>query len=578
MRLCRVKSILYVLFAAVIGPVFAAAAEPKEVPDFAMLDTRGHYYQLRRNDARVVVLFFTTNGCPVARQSISRLRKLQEEFAEQGARVWMVNSNSGDDRGSIREEAREFHYGPLPVLMDETQGVAALLGVQRTGTAVCIETKGYTVIYQGAIDDQLVEGGQKPKAQKHYLRDALSQFFAGEPITNERSVARGCLISSGEEKISYTKQVAPILEQKCFGCHSSGNIGPIKFSSYEKVQGVADMIQEVVLARRMPPWHADRHYGAFVNDSSLSLDAARTLLRWIEQGAKRDEGEDPLKAAVPPSNDWALGKPDVIVSLPDVQKIPATGVLDYRHIKVKAPFEEDVWIKGVVAKPGNTRVVHHIIVRVREPGQDRDNPDDAFLIGWAPGAPEMYFPEGTGKFVKRGSVLDFEMHYTTSGREEEDQSSIGLYLHKEKPAMQLKTHAAYNLEFEIPPGVSSHSCIAKYVFEKESYLFDLSPHMHLRGLSMKYEALYPNGKRETLLSVPRYDFKWQHTYRLKERKRMPKGTWILCTGAFDNSEQNPDNPNPKIPVYWGDQSFDEMFIGFMDVAEIPAGDRPVASK
>ena len=570
------------LFRIAAAALFAissmAAAGPKEVPDFAMLDTRGRYYQLRRNDAKVVVIFFTANGCPVARQSISRLKKLQEDFAEQGARVWLVNSNTADDRNSIRKEAEEFHFGSLPVLMDETQGVAAMLGVQRTGTAVCIETKGNTVIYRGAIDDQLVEGSQKPEASVHYLRDALSKYFSGEPITNARTTARGCLITFGKEQVSYAAQVAPILEQKCFGCHSTGNIGPIKFTNYEKVHGVADMIQEVVLARRMPPWHADRHYGAFSNDSSLTLAEARTLLRWIEQGASRGEGEDPLKAAVPPSTDWALGKPDVIVSLPEVEKIPATGVLEYRHIKVKAPFEEDVWIKGVIAKPGNSRVVHHIIVRVREPGRKGDNPDDAFLIGWAPGAPEIYFPEGTGKFIKKGSILDFEMHYTTSGREEEDQSSIGLYLHKEKPAMQLKTHAAYSTDFEIPPGVSAHTTMAKYVFEQDSYLFDMSPHMHLRGVNFKFEALYPNGKRETLLSVPRYDFKWQHTYRLKEPKRMPKGTWIICTGAFDNSSGNPSNPNPKIPVYWGDQSFNEMFIGFMGVAAIPNKEESVAAR
>ena len=553
-------------------------AAPSEVPDFAMLDFRGRIHQLRRTDASVVVLFFTANGCPVARQSISRLRELQDEFADKGVRVWMVNSNTADSRSDIRKEAEEFRVGTLPILLDETQGVAAMLGVKRTGTAVCIETKTWKVIYQGAIDDQLVEGAQKPKANEHYLRDALKQFLAGEAVAKPQTVARGCLISFDKEPISYTSQVAPILEQKCFGCHSTGNIGPIKFANYEKVQGVADMIQEVVLARRMPPWHADRHHGSFSNDSSLTQQEARTLLRWIEQGAPRGDGDDPLKKAVPPSKDWALGQPDIVVPLPAVEKIPATGVLDYRHIKTASPFKEDVWIKGVVAKPGNTRVVHHIIVRVREPGQDGDNPDDAFLIGWAPGSPEIYFPEGTGKFIKKGSILDFEMHYTTSGREEEDQSSIGLYLHTSKPAMQLKTHAAYNFEFEISPGEDSETTIASYVFKKDSLLFDMSPHMHLRGSWMKFEALYPNGKKETLLSVPRYDFKWQQTYRLKEPRRMPKGTWILCTGGFDNSSRNPDNPNPKIPVHWGDQSFEEMFIGFMGVAEIPNESKPVASK
>ena len=562
--------------AILIGSAVTSAA-PKQVPDFAMLDFRGNFHQLRRADAKVVVLFFTANGCPVARKSISPLRKLQEEFLEQGVRIWMVNSNSGDDRNSIRKEAEEFRTGSIPVLIDETQGVAAMLEVNRTATAVAIETSTWTVFYQGAIDDRLTEGSEKPAATEHYLRDALNEHLAGKPISKPSTVARGCIITIDDEPVSYAK-VAPILEQKCFGCHSSGNIGPIKFANHKKVHGVSDMIQEVLLARRMPPWHADRQYGKFVNDSSLTPEETRTLLRWIEEGAERGEGEDPLAKATPPTQDWKLGQPEAIVQLPKVEKIPANGVLDYRHIKVKAPFDEDVWVKGVVAKPDNTRVVHHIIVRVREPGQRGDNPDDAFLIGWAPGSPEMYFPEGTGKFIKKGSVLDFEMHYTTSGREEEDQSSIGLYLHMEKPAMQLKTHAAYNLDFEISPGENSETVVAKYVFEQDSYLFDMSPHMHLRGSWFRFEALYPSGKRETLLSVPRYDFKWQHTYRLTEPKRMPKGTWILCTGGFDNSARNPDNPNPKIPVHWGDQSFEEMFIGFMGVAAIPAEPKSVAAK
>jgi len=182
----------------------------------------------------------------------------------------------------------------------------------------------------------------------------------------------------------------------------------------------------------------------------------------------------------------------------------------------------------------------------------------------------MFFPEGTGKFIKKGSTLDFEMHYTTSGKAETDQSRIGIYLLSEKPRMTLKTHAAYDLDFEIDPGEKSEKTFATYSFKKDSLLFDLSPHMHLRGSWMKMEALYPNGEREVLLSVPRYDFSWQRNYRLKEPKRMPAGTWILCSGAFDNSEKNPNNPNPHIPVTWGDQSFDEMFIGFMGVAEIPS--------
>jgi hypothetical protein len=340
-------------------------------------------------------------------------------------------------------------------------------------------------------------------------------------------------------------------------------------TNYARVHGVADMIQEVVLARRMPPWQPDRLHGEFSNGANLSLDESRTLLRWIEQGAARGEGADPMEKAVAPHVDWPLGQPDAILALPSVEQIPATGILEYRHIKVTVPFTEDVWVRGVIARPDNRRVVHHVIVRVREPGQNEDSQDDAFLIGWAPGSPDMFFPENTGKKIKKGSTLDFEMHYTVSGKPETDQSRIALYLTKEPPKLVLKTRAAYNFDVEISPNDPESNASATYVFKNDSMLYDLSPHMHLRGSWFKFEAFYPNGRHETLLNVPRYDFNWQHNYRLKEPKRMPAGTWIMCSGGFDNSAMNPHNPDPGARIHWGDQSFDEMFIGFMGIAELP---------
>jgi peroxiredoxin len=569
--------LLIVLMA--LAPFAEAARQPavEETPDFALLDARGKEYRLRRTNAKVVVVFFTQNGCPVAEQSIEKLKALQKRYDPSGVRFWLVNSNPADDRKALQQQVQRFNLTMLPMLQDETQGVAALLGAKRTATAVAIETKNWSVIYRGAIDDQMVEGAQKPQPTANYLADALDMHISGKKGEIASAPARGCIISIDKEPISYAKQVAPILESKCFNCHSEGNIGPFAMTNYARVKAMSDMIQEVVLARRMPPWQPDRHHGKFTSDAALSVDETRLLLRWLESGAPRGEGPDPLETAKVAHTEWPLGEPDAQVALPKVEEIPATGILDYRHIKVQVPFTEDVWVKGVVARPDNKRVVHHIIVRVREPGQRDDNPDDAFLIGWAPGSPDMFFPENTGKRIKKGSTLDFEMHYTVSGKPEKDQSKIALYFHKEKPALVLKTHAAYNFEFEIPPHDPDSNAHATYVFKNDSTLYDLSPHMHLRGSWFKFEALYPNGKKETLLNVPHYDFAWQHNYRLKEPKRMPAGTWILCSGGFNNSSMNPHNPDPSSHIHWGEQSFDEMFIGFMSVAELPR-EKVVTSK
>ena len=561
----------WLLMASVlVGPVsFGKGAAVEETPDFALLDYRGKEFRLRRTDAKAVVLFFTATGCPVAEQSFERIKALQKKYDRNGVRIWLVDSNTADDREALQKQIQQFKLMGLPILQDETQGVAAMLGVKRTATVVAIETEHWGVFYRGAIDDQMVEGAQKPEPTKDYLADALDAFSAGKKPSVAETSARGCLISFDKEPVNYASQVAPILATKCFGCHSAGNIGPFAMTNYARVKAMSDMIQEVVLARRMPPWQPDRHHGVFANGTTLDIAEARALLRWIEQGAQRGEGEDPLEKAVAPHVNFPLGAPDAIVALPSVEEIPATGVLDYRHIKVKVPFTEDVWIKGVVARPDNKRVVHHIIVRVRAPGQGENDQDDAFLIGWAPGSPDMFFPESTGKRIRKGSTLDFEMHYTVSGKPEKDQSRIGLYIMKDAPQMAYKTRAAYNFDFEVAPNDIASAANATYVFKRDSMLYDLSPHMHLRGSWFKFEALYPNGKHETLLSVPRYDFNWQHNYRLKEPKRMPAGTWILCTGGFNNSPTNPYNPDPAIHVHWGDQSFDEMFIGFMGIAELP---------
>jgi hypothetical protein len=237
-------------------------------------------------------------------------------------------------------------------------------------------------------------------------------------------------------------------------------------------------------------------------------------------------------------------------------------------VDIPSPITNDVWLSAAVFRPDNRRVVHHLIVRAKYPQTPKMAEDDVFLTGWAPGYDRPSFPEGTGKFLGKGATLNFELHYTVDGKPETDQSELGLYVLKSPPKLALQTHAAYNQDLLVPPHEPQAPSYAICGVKHDSWLFDLAPHMHLRGAWFKYEALYPDGQRETLLSVPRYDFNWQTIYRLTEPKKIPAGTWILCTGGFDNSDRNPSNPNPDKRVTWGDQSFDEMFIGFMDVARI----------
>ena len=560
-----VKAISWLLLCTCLSTAFADDAE---VLNFALLDHKGQYHELRRAQGRAVVIFFTGNGCPIARQSILKLRMLQQRYLDRGMTFWMINANPQDDRASIAEEAEAFRSDPLPILKDDTQGVARLLGVKRTGETVAISTKDWRVFYHGAIDDQLSEGAIKPYPQEKFLEVALEEFLADKPVSKAKTSGRGCLIHFEEDQanVSFAKDVAPILVAKCAVCHRPGDIGSWVMSDYKKVRGMSEMMREVILARRMPPWGADAQFGKFADDRSLTVAEAQTLLRWIEQGSPRGEGDDPLPGAVKPAEDWALGKPDYIIRLARPEQIPATGLLDLRHFILNAPFTNDVWIGAIDMKPGNRKVVHHVAMRTIYPGQTVADP--VGIAGWNPGYTARRFPEGTGKLLKKGVRFHIDMHYTTIGTPQTDQTEIGFYVLPAPPKVALESRAIWDPDFSIPPGEPNLRTSAIGSFDQDLLLYDFRPHMHYRGSWFKFELLYPDGKRETLLSVPHYDFNWQITYMLAQPKRVPAGAWMLCSGGFDNSSRNPRNPDPSKRVRWGEQSWDEMFIGHFDAAPL----------
>lgn len=606
-----------------------AMAADGDVLNFSLLDYRGNHYELRRAHARLVVLFFTGSDCPIARQNAPKLQALSEEFGTKGIAVWMVNATPqndpsdskldimfklggvaprkmmGDryvvqgmrglvsdavlgDRETLRQETRDYVWGtpPLPpVLRDEQQLVARYFGVKRTCDTVVIDTEKMAVVYRGAVDDQFAEGAKRPKPTANYLRDALTEYLAGKAVTTPQTTPHGCAITydtgADDEPISYSKQIAPLLSKNCVGCHSPGNVGPFAMSSYAKVKHWSAMIEEVLMDRRMPPWHADPHYGKFANDRSLTAAESQALLRWIRQGCPRGEGDDLLAATPAPAVEWELGKPDFVVNLPR-QEVPATGVLDYRYIDSDFVMPQDAWLRAAITRPGNRRVIHHIIVRVRYPAFYRDKPEEAFLFTtWVPGLKQEGLPADTGLFLPKGARFNFEVHYITNGEAQTDESAVGLYLAKEKPKMRYETRGFETRDLDIPPGEADARHSASYCFKHDTWLFGMSSHMHLRGKRMKFELLRPDGTRETLLSVPNYDFNWQTSYRLAEPKLVPAGSWLLCTGAFDNSVKNPNNPDPKARTRWGPQSWNEMFMGFVDVAEAsdPGGNaKPAADR
>jgi peroxiredoxin len=544
-----------------------------EARNFNLLDLRGHDHELYRAGGRAVVLFFTGVGCPIARKSAPKLLDLQDRFGKEGVSVWIINSYADESVEEIRKECNELGLRKLTYLRDSKQNVALAFQVQRTAEVVAVSTSDWQVLYRGAIDDQYAEGAERANPQTRFLEEALKNFLSGKRVTRPLTRAHGCLFAfaGGSAAPSYSGEVAPLLRRHCVECHRQDGIAPWSMSGYDRVRHSAQMIEEVLLTRRMPPWDADPDYGKFANAHVLTCQETQLLLRWIQAGAPRGEGTDPLSEPLPPLEDWPLGKPDVVLRLPAVQEIPATGVLEYRHIPIPSPFTNEVWITGTDIKPGNPRVVHHVILYAKWPGcPDDGTGNGVHFCGWAPGFPPIRFPAGVAQRLPAGAELTAEVHYTTCGSAQTDQSAIALYLAPGPQPKLAEIRRAIESDVDIPPGSDESRHVATYAFRKPATIYSLMPHMHFRGKWMRYELLLPEGKRQTLLNVPRYDFNWQLGYQLTQPCRVPAGSWLLVTGAFDNSAANPANPDATKRVRFGPQSWDEMFIGFFEAADDPA--------
>lgn len=548
---------------------------PLQAENFRLVDHLGRSHEMDRvYDAQVIVLFAVYNGCPIVQQSYPRINALSMEYEPKGVRFFMVNSNPYDDRSSILKEAEEYEVS-LPILLDPMQVVAHRLQLKRTAEALVILTGTYEIVYRGPIDDRFDYGARRATAQHEYLRDALEAALAGQPVEKRIVKAKGCIIDlkPRPENVSYSKDVAPILIRRCVSCHSRGNVAPFAMNRHRRIAARRGMIREVLMTQRMPPWHADPQHGSFANDKSLDENELQTLLAWLDEGAPRGKGPDPLeehaKLAAGKTSLWSLGEPDKVFTLSQ-QELPAEGVFDYRYERVEVELDADRWVKATEILPGNRRVLHHVLVFLRYPDHlahlqpSRIGGLDGFFAGYAPGGEPDAFPEGTGRWLPNGSSLIFQVHYTATGRPETDVTRFGLHFYEPgvEPS-EFYSKAAVQTRLDIAPGDPDSRAMAVFEFEEAADLHVMTPHMHLRGKDFSFEAEYPDGSRKTLLSVPNYDFNWQRAYRLEKPEHLPAGTRLVCRGGFDNSPGNPSNPDSTRTVHFGEQSWDEMFIGFV---------------
>lgn len=390
-------------------------------------------------------------------------------------------------------------------------------------------------------------------------------------------------VFAAPKPVTFYKDVLPVLQKNCQGCHRPGEAAPMSFLDYEHTRPWAKAIRETVLAKRMPPWFADPKYGKFHNARVLADAEIQTLTAWADMGAAAGDRKD---APVPLAfvEGWNIGTPDRIVEMPQPYEVPAKGTIEYTYFVLPLNLKEKAWVEAAEVRPGARSVVHHVIAYVRPPGSKwlRDVPPGVphvpkkgvgegsgameLLVGYAPGLQPTAYAPGTAKLLEPGSDLVFQMHYTADEKSTPDQTRIGLRFARQPATRRAMTVPIINSKFVIPPGADNHRADAKFVFHADATLVGLMPHMHLRGKDFQYDAVYPTGERETLLRVPRYDFNWQLFYNLAEAKSIPKGTRLECVAHFDNSANNKHNPDPTVEVRWGDQSWEEMMIGWFDVA------------
>jgi hypothetical protein len=375
--------------------------------------------------------------------------------------------------------------------------------------------------------------------------------------------------NTGATKPTYTKDVAPIIFNRCAECHRPGEVAPMSLLSYKETRPWAKAIKQAVATRKMPVWLADPSHGQFKNDRRLSQAEIDTISAWVDAGAP--EGNPKDMPAVPQYEvGWNIGKPDRVIDMGKDYPVPAEGVVAYQYFEVDPGFTEDTWVTAAEARPGDRKSVHHIIVFIKEPGETgRGAGAGRLLVGYAPGEQAAQMPEGTAKLIKAGSKLVFQMHYTPSGKSYTDRSLIGLKFAKGPIQNRAITANAINFSFKIPAGDPNYEVKSSWTAKEDVTLHSFMPHMHVRGKDFKYTVVFPDGRSEVLLSVPRYDFNWQLGYELKQPLLLPKGTRIDCVAHFDNSANNKYNPDPTKEVKWGDQTWEEMMIGWFNYT-VPA--------
>jgi peroxiredoxin len=564
----------------------ASAAEPPATAtgqaarsiDVARIDlvdvTTGRTSTLRAlAGAKATLVFFTSNECPVAVAYEQELAARTAGLVERGVAVVAVSATASDTREAIRRH-RAASKLPYAIYRDVGSRLAVALDATRTSEVALLAPDG-RVLYQGRIDDRVSPTVRRARATTHELADAVDAVVADRPVAVARTEAAGCVISRSRPvdaavKVSYARDVAPLLERYCVGCHRPGEAGPMALLTYEDASSWAETIAEVLRDQRMPPARQsppDPRWGTFVEEPGPSAAEIATITAWVDAGAPAGPGArraaSAYASAEPP---WAIGKPDLVLTMPRAYTVPATGVVEYQHTELLQYTGEERWVEAIEIRPSARTVVHHADVYMASPelGTVALGPGERWAA-FAPGRPATTFPAGVARRLPNGARLTLELHYTPDGVAREDRTTVAIRFARSRPKYETRSIPLGSLNFEIPPGAPAHEVTSSYTLKADGRIASFTPHMHDRGKDFRYEATLPDGTTRTLLFVPRYNFNWQFVYVPTEMIALPKGTVLHGIAHFDNSAGNPTNPDPAAPVRWGQQTFEEMMFGFVEM-------------
>ncbi len=557
---------------------------------FTDITGQAHALAKATSEVRLTVFCLTSTSCPLSRKYLPTLARLASEAAA-GVRYVLVNPVASDSTQAMNEAAARANEA---IYVHDPDGELTRRLGGLTTTDVVVVDAARTVVYHGAIDDQYGLGYSRSEPRHHYLADALDALLDGKRPVVAATDAPGCDLGyesrlPSETNLAYHGQIARIIQQNCLECHRSGGLAPFPLETYEDLVAHAGMVETVVSNRTMPPWFAAdsrsegvdpvAHQLVWANDRSLTDSDRNNLLAWLQSGHPAGEADNtPLPVQFPEA--WQIGTPDAIWEFAEPLPVKATGIMPYQYVTIETNLAESKWVQAIEVQPGNPEVVHHVIVTVREAGESATQADDAeetnLWAAYVPGQAVWQYPDGFAKALPKNARLIFQMHYTPNGTATTDRTRIGVTYAKTPPQHEVRVRGILNHRIQIPPHASRHREDASLRLPVDATILGFLPHMHLRGTACQYSVLDRNGDTETLLDIPRYDFNWQLLYRYAAPRPLRAGDTLQFTAWYDNSADNPANPDPTETVRWGQQTFEEMMLGYVEyfLPDVPPGIEP----